>query len=91
MALKMRTIFLLVENWRKKDKRMDINHENIVNRKVGIRTWRNIAGSRDELREIIRSSYKVAPDWLDETMQNNTILNIQYGGLYVRRRRAMKR
>lgn len=35
--------------------------------------------------QIIRSSYKVASDWLGRTMKNNAILKIQYGGYGGRR------
>lgn len=30
--------------------------------------------------QIVRSSYKVSPDWLDKTIENNRFLKIQNGG-----------
>ena len=37
--------------------------------------------TKDEVPEqIVRSSYKVSPDWLDQTIGNNRVLKIQNGG-----------
>ena len=39
-----------------------------------------VCRGHDCVIQIVRSSYKVSPDWLDQTIGNNRVLKIQNGG-----------